>query len=263
MKKLSVFSTTLLLAVTFALAACGSKFTPVPNVMGIGYSDAKAVLENAGFNVTAIEADASSILPNTSWADRTVKKGEVFKVNDEISHDYSDDDYDPIARDKNVAIYYARDDYIHEKPEADEPSPTKSPEREPLSTNSQENSTLFGDGSVETISQSPPSEPPTPTPSPTPTPTPSPTTSADEADWKQFLVEYEEWWDNYIELVKKYEKNPSNITFLNDYLEQMQRLTEWAERSDEIEIDLANDPEALREYLAALSRISMKLSEAG
>ena len=89
------------------------KFVPVPNVMGIGHAEAKAALEFAGFDVTEIEADASSILPNSVWGKRSVKKGEVFKVNDEIDFNYSDNEHFPIAPNNKVIIYYAKADYTY------------------------------------------------------------------------------------------------------------------------------------------------------
>ena len=87
---------------------------PVPNVMGMLYSDAKKVLEAKGFLVTEAETDASLILPY-ELEDRAVKKGEVFKVNEETDPAYSDfldyDDVSEIAPDNIVIIYYAKRDY--------------------------------------------------------------------------------------------------------------------------------------------------------
>jgi len=84
---------------------------------------------------------------------------------------------------------------------------------------------------------------------------------ASNVDWKEFLRLYEEWIDSYIELLEKYNENPTDITILNDYLNMMIELAEWAEMAEEIEVDLANDPTALKEYLETLSRIILKLSE--
>lgn len=96
-----------------------SSFKAVPNVMGISYEDAKTVLEDAGFKVTAVEADAADVLPNTYY-NRTVKKNNVFKVNDEVNPNYSDRERSPIADKKKVTIYYAIDDYIFVEPEIEE-----------------------------------------------------------------------------------------------------------------------------------------------
>jgi len=80
-------------------------------------------------------------------------------------------------------------------------------------------------------------------------------------DWKEFLRLYEEWMDKYIELLEKYNANPTDLTILNDYLEMMIELAEWAEMAEQVEVDLANDPNALKEYLETLTRIILKLSE--
>ena len=79
-----------------------------------------------------------------------------------------------------------------------------------------------------------------------------------ESEWKEFLRLYEEWVDDYVELMKKYNNNPSDISLLSDYMESMQKIVEWSEKADKIQSDLSG--EDLREYLATMSRIIQKLS---
>ena len=90
----------------------------------------------------------------------------------------------------------------------------------------------------------------------------SPSNPASGVAWREFLREYEDWVDSYIVLLEKYSDNPLDLTILNEYMEQMQRMIEWAEKAEEVEVDLANDPGALREYLSTLSRITTKLMSA-
>ncbi len=78
----------------------------IPNVMGINYTDAEAVLDENGFKVTAVETDAGSTLSG-GFYDRSVKKGDVFKVNNETNPNYT---YQT-TKNKKVTIYYAQDDY--------------------------------------------------------------------------------------------------------------------------------------------------------
>ncbi|MCL2670618.1 MAG: hypothetical protein FWF10_01100 [Clostridiales bacterium] len=128
MKKALVLIVTLLMVASI-LVGCGRirvdetsmPYNPVPNIMGLVYSDAKYVLEIAGFRVTEIEVDASSILPNSAY-DRSVKKGEVFKVSDEVNPRYVDNEIKQMSRDGNVFIYYAKEDYL-----TDDVTPTASP----------------------------------------------------------------------------------------------------------------------------------------
>jgi tetratricopeptide (TPR) repeat protein len=197
-------------------------FTPVPNVMGIGHSEAKTVLENAGFKVAEIEADASSVL-RSSW-NRTVKKGEIFKVNDETSPHYSDNKSYPIAKNKKVAIYYAKDDYIYEEPVKEQAVTEDKPAAETPEAS-------VPKGAVE----------------------------KDTVEWKQFIKEYEEWADGYIALVKKQKDNPTDMSILSDYTKALQKLAEWAEKADKVKVALENAPEAL-EYAAALARVALKVS---
>ena len=114
---------------------------------------------------------------------------------------------------------------------------------------------------------------------PEPTPTPEPQDNGDnqdgndnvggaenpvtpDYDWRQFLIDYEEWMDDYIAFLKKYEADPTNLELLTESLDLMIKAAEWAERAEEIETDLENDPDALKEYLEVLTRILKKLTDA-
>ena len=85
--------------------------------------------------------------------------------------------------------------------------------------------------------------------------------SSNDAEWKQFLKDYEGWVDNYIEITKKYKANPSDLSILTDYTEMVSELTEWSEKADEIELEL-KDSDAALEYSNELMRIANKLAEA-
>ena len=78
------------------------------------------------------------------------------------------------------------------------------------------------------------------------------------SEWKEFLRQYEEWVDDYVELVKKYTNNPTDLSILSDYMESMQKMIEWSDQADKIESDLSGDD--LKEYLDTISRIIEKLS---
>lgn len=86
--------------------------------------------------------------------------------------------------------------------------------------------------------------------------------AAATVSWEEFLAEYEAWVDDYIALLEKYKANPADMTILTDYTRMMQELTEWTEKGEALEADLADFPEALAEYSAALARILQKLNEA-
>lgn len=85
--------------------------------------------------------------------------------------------------------------------------------------------------------------------------------SSDNAEWKQFLKDYEAWVDEYIEIVKKYKANPSDMSILNDYTEMVSKTADWSERASKIETEL-KDTNAALEYSAELLRIAGKLTEA-
>ena len=213
----SLLLITLLLAFPICtLTSCDEK--SIPNVMGVAHEEAKTVLENAGFEVSEIEADASEILPNTSW-NRSVKKDIVFKVNDETNPDYGKK---AIAKDNKVVIYYAKEDYVYEKPTDDQKTDDTASKESPQA---------------------------------------SPSTS--NVSWKQFLKDYEKWVDDYIVIMEKYTKNPTDITILSDYMQCMQDIVEWSERADKIEEELEDDLVAQKEYIEMLARIVIKLNSIG
>lgn len=84
----------------------------------------------------------------------------------------------------------------------------------------------------------------------------------ENVEWKQFLKEYNEWVDDYIVLLKKYNANPTDATILSDYTEMMNDLTEWSARADKITKELESSPEAVAEYAAELAKIAEKLEAA-
>ena len=80
-------------------------------------------------------------------------------------------------------------------------------------------------------------------------------------DWKQFIQDYENWMNRYIDFMKKYNANPTDMSLLADYLSLVSEMSEWSEKADDIRSELEDFPEALREYNAALLRIAQKLNE--
>lgn len=97
---------------SIAIDEAGTKY--IPNVMSINYTDAEKVLKKQGFKVTVIETNADSVLSN-DVNNRSVKKGEVFKINNETNPDYT---YGS-TKDKKITIYYAKNDYICHKTEVE------------------------------------------------------------------------------------------------------------------------------------------------
>ncbi len=193
----------------------------IPNVMGVNYIDAVNVLENEGFKVMEIETDAESIM-NSSIYNRSVKKGEVFKVNDETSPNYYS-----TTKDKKITIYYAKEDYIYDEPKEPEVTSEETVEDDESTDVSKEQ-----EHSSETTNDS----------------------------WRQFLIDYEEWVDEYVAFMKKYTENPNDLSLLADYSKFMGETVEWSQKVENVEVELENDPAALQEYLEVLSRITAKLA---
>lgn len=83
----------------------------------------------------------------------------------------------------------------------------------------------------------------------------------DETDWEEFLLNYETWVDDYIAIVKKYKDNPTDASILSDYTEMVAEIAEWAERADEIKLEIEDTSDAL-EYTKEVLRIAGKIAEA-
>ncbi len=95
--------------------------------------------------------------------------------------------------------------------------------------------------------------------------TPTSLSSANTEAWKQFLNDYENWTNSYIELVEKYKENPDDLSLISEYTKIMTETAQWAERAQEYEDELKNDnvsPEVLTEYINTLARITQKIAEA-
>ena len=80
---------------------------------------------------------------------------------------------------------------------------------------------------------------------------------AGTVSWKQWLQEYEEWVDSYVDFMKRYD--PSDLSMLTEYMELLEKMGEWAEKADEVADSVAL--EDLAEWMAAYTRIIAKLSE--
>lgn len=192
----------------------------IPNVMSINYTDAETVLKEQGFNVTSIESDAGSVLSNGSY-NRSVKKGEVFKINDKTSPNYYE-----ATKNKKVTIYYAKEDYTYNEPSKEStPTPTIAAAK--------------SDNPVNSTSSS----------------------SSESLDWKQFLKDYEAWVDSYVEFMKKYKNNPTDASLIAEYGKLLSETAEWAEKSQKYENQLKEmSASDLGEYTKSITRILEKIS---
>lgn len=84
-------------------------------------------------------------------------------------------------------------------------------------------------------------------------------TTAATGGWRQFLKNYEEFVDDYISFMKKYQANPTDTTLVADYIDMMTKVSEWSENADEIEDEL-NDSAELAEYTKEYVRITTKMT---
>jgi Family of unknown function (DUF6591) len=46
-------------------------------------------------------------------------------------------------------------------------------------------------------------------------------------DCEEFIDQYEKWMDDYIKMIEKYMKNPTDATLLNEYLKLAQEGSSW------------------------------------
>lgn len=228
-KKLIAIAIALTLMVS--LVGCGEKSKEIPNVFGVDFNDATEILEAEGFEVKAIETSVKSISEKLLYPLESVEKGEVFKIDDYIldgngnitfnSEIVYDDEAQMVTDDESIVIYYAKDYY-----ETVDDSEDFVEETTKKQTTTKKKTTK----------------------------------SESSVDWREFLVEYEEWVDDYIEIVKKYNNNPSDMSILSDYTEMVSEMTEWTDKADDVELSITDTDEAL-EYSQELLRIAGKLAK--
>ena len=112
-----------------------------------------------------------------------------------------------------------------------------------------------------------------PTVKPTQKPTQKPTEKAESKpeskndsnavspSFKETMDSYEKFFDDYIAFMKKYKENPNDMELLTDYLDWMQKYSDYMEKLDSIDQDSLSDAD-LAYYIEVNTRISKKLLEA-
>lgn len=88
--------------------------------------------------------------------------------------------------------------------------------------------------------------------------------STNTETWKQFLKDYENWANSYVELAKKCKENPDNLSLISDYSKIMTETVEWANKAQEYQDKLKSDnvsSEVLTEYINTVARITQKITE--
>jgi hypothetical protein len=112
----------------------------------------------------------------------------------------------------------------------------------------------------EPVAEEPPAEEPPAVEPPAEEPATAETSGSGDADWKQFLDEYEAWVDEYVAFMKKYNENPSDLDLLTDYTSLMEQSAEWTEKTMAMEDSLSAAEAA--EYSSRLLKISAKMLKA-
>lgn len=241
MKK--VLSLVMALLVVLSLAACSdgkSGKNEIPDVFGVNYTDAIGILEAEGFEVSAIETSVGSFSDKLLYPLEKVDKGTVFKIdeyiidnNGNLNKNY-DVFYDEglVSDDKSLVIYYAKEDYVLVK---DAPSTDSTPSTQPTT------------------------EPATEATAPAATEEKKDNNSIDP-EFKAAMDSYEEFFDEYVAIMKKYKANPTDMSILSDYAKYMGQYADMMEKFEKWENEDLNTAEAAY-YVDVQARITKKLLE--
>lgn len=81
------------------------------------------------------------------------------------------------------------------------------------------------------------------------------------SDWRQFLVDYEEFVDSYIVIYEKYKNNPTDLTILKDYSNMLNKVSEFEDNYDVIFDEVEDLPE-YTEFTNEWLRIHTKMIKA-
>ena len=82
-----------------------------------------------------------------------------------------------------------------------------------------------------------------------------------EADWRRFLVEYEEWVDSYIAFLTKDHPDPFDPAVMEEYEGFVEESNYWTDREGWIQTSLSEEPAQLQEYLQEIERILNKFQK--
>lgn len=243
MKK--IFELVLAIVLAFSFVGCSKKTemgnfasstspVEIPNVFGVYYEDAIDVLEAEGFEVKAIEADAKSTFHNL-YDDRIahlrpkyLEKGAVFKVDDYTQRGdgclMKNDDimFNGIfSNDKSLVIYYAKASY-----------------------SGSDGTTISRSNEEEKITEE------------------SAVTSSKEisSEFKSAMDSYEEFIDEYVSILKKYQKNPNDSAILKKYLGYIEKYDKVEENFEKWDSNTMTTAEA-EYYIEVQNRVTEKLAE--
>lgn len=78
--------------------------------------------------------------------------------------------------------------------------------------------------------------------------------------FKATMDSYEEFFDEYISFMKKYNDNPSDLSLLNEYSDYMSKYSDYMDKLNDIDEDELSAADAAY-YLKVQARITKKLSE--
>lgn len=81
-----------------------------------------------------------------------------------------------------------------------------------------------------------------------------------DPDFKEAMDAYEAFMDDYVEFMKKYQDNPTDLSLLADYAKFMSDYSDYSEAFAEWEDEDLNDAE-LEYYMEVLNRVNKKLLE--
>ena len=239
MKK--AFALLLTTVIFLSLSACGKekvKGFEIPDVFGLDYTSASSLLESEDFEVTSIETDVANFAEKLLYPLEKVSKGTVFKVDDFIldgkgnltkNYDIAYEDDTFVSEDKTVVIYYAKEDYI------------KSGESNGGDTT--ENSS----SKIEASSSLPEKEK-------------HQNTNSIGTEFKSAMDSYENFMNEYVDFIKKYEENPTDFNLLADYASYMGKYADFVEKFEKWEDEDLNAAE-LDYYSQVQLRVSKKLLE--
>lgn len=266
-----ILATFVLMLLCVSMSACGeeSKGTQIPDIWGISYVDAMEILKADGFEVSAIEAEVGNISEKLLYPLEKVSKGTVFKVDNYILDNLGNltKNYDIfrdgefVSEDKSIVIYYAKEDYVLEKENAENDHPTMN-DMDTQETVEQENTGNNSSTTNGTDAQEPSENKNLPEASAT-TEKKSETNSDDtglDADFKAAMDSYEKFMDEYVSFMKKYQDNPGNLDLLTDYADYLTKYADFVEDFEGWESGDMNSAETAY-YIEVQSRVSKKLLE--
>lgn len=82
-------------------------------------------------------------------------------------------------------------------------------------------------------------------------------------DCDDFMDDYEEWMERYVELLRKYKENPVGLASSPEYTSMSMEMMEWSSKWSSLAIDCAKNPEYEKRFNKIQEKVEKEMEALG